>query len=83
MQSPIHEYERKITNEGKEYTVNIKSYEEPIRKNQHVTCHTRVSIMDGVEEWGHVLLPQVIEPEGSHGIFEAIQNNFKKFKNPK
>ncbi len=80
--TPNETFIRRITKKDKEYDIIIRSYSEPIRKTENISCFTRVSIMDGHNEWGHTLLQSPVSADEAHGIFDMINKYFAKFKNP-
>jgi len=80
--TPAETFFHKITKGDKQYDIIIRSYAEPIRKTQNVSCFTRVAIMDEHEEWGHTLLPNPVSADEAPNVFKMIDKDFGKFKNP-
>lgn len=78
---PIFKHEQEVNHKDQKYNVVIKSYAEPIRKNEAVSCFTRIAIMDGQFEWGHTLLPNPVAEDEVASIIKMIEDNFEKFKN--
>jgi hypothetical protein len=80
--SPQETFTKTITKNDKKYDVIVRSYAEPIRKTDLATCFTRVSIMDGQVEYGHVLLPNPVSADEAESVFKFVEEEFSKLKNP-